>query len=215
MRSPQSSAPGPQDLESTGAEEVLALALERHGADRVVLASSFQKESSVLIDLVAALDPRPRVFTIDTGVLFSETRETWRALERRYGLEVEVYDAASPDGLPWTAERCCSDQKVAALERVLGTADAWVSGLRREQAPTRAHAGKAEWEEDRGVWKYNPLADWSENDVWRRIHERDLPYNPLHDRGYGSIGCMPCTRPGAGRDGRWADSERIECGLHG
>ena len=190
------------------------MAVERHGPDRVVLASSFQKESSVLIDLIAGLEEQPRVFTIDTGVLFPETVETWRALERRYGLEVEVVDATSPDGRPWTADRCCTDHKVAALERVLETADAWISGLRREQAPTRAGAGKAEWDERREVWKYNPLADWSENDVWRHIHERDLPYNPLHDRGYGSIGCMPCTRPGEGREGRWAGTDQTECGLH-
>ena len=201
------------DLEQASAEEVLAHAVERHG-DRAVLACSFQKESSVLVDMLSRLDARPRVFTIDTGVLFPETRETWRALEGRYGLEVEVHDASSPDGRPWTAERCCSERKVAVFEDVLDGAEAWISGIRREQAPTRAAAPKLAWEEERGVWKYNPLADWTEKDVWRYISEHDVPYNELHDRGYGSIGCMPCTRPGAGREGRWAGSDRTECGLH-
>jgi phosphoadenosine phosphosulfate reductase len=193
---------------------VLAYAAERHG-DRLVVACSFQKESSVLIDMLAGVEPRPRVFTIDTGVLFSETRETWRALEQRYGLEVEVQDASSPDGRPWSAERCCSEHKVAALERTLHDADAWISGIRREQAQTRASARKLEWEAGREVWKYNPLADWTEQDVWRYIAEHDVPYNELHDRGYASIGCVPCTRPGAGREGRWAGTDKTECGLHG
>jgi phosphoadenosine phosphosulfate reductase len=202
------------DLDRLSAQEVLAYAAERH-ADRVVMACSFQKESSVLVDMLAGLEPRPRVFTIDTGVLFPETRETWRVLEQRYGLEVEVLDASSPDGRPWSPDRCCSERKVAALEHVLEGADAWISGLRREQAPTRASARKVEWEAERVAWKYNPLADWSEQDVWRYIGERNLPYNVLHDRGYGSIGCMPCTRPGVGREGRWAGTDKLECGLHG
>jgi phosphoadenosine phosphosulfate reductase len=202
------------DLEGLSAEEVLAHAVERHG-DQVVLASSFQKESSVLIDMLTRVQAPPRVFTIDTGVLFPETQDVWRALERRYGLEVEVHDASSPDGRPWSAEHCCSERKVAALERVLGGADAWISGLRREQAPTRASARKLEWEAAREVWKYNPLADWTEQDVWRYISARDLPYHPLHDRGYGSIGCVPCTSSGAGREGRWAGTDKTECGIHG
>jgi phosphoadenosine phosphosulfate reductase len=202
------------DLEQLSAEGVLAYAVERHG-DRLMTASSFQKESSVLIHMLAGIQPRPRVFTIDTGVLFPETRAIWRALEQRYGLEVEVQDASSPDGRAWSAERCCSDRKVAALERALEDADAWISGIRREQAPTRASARKLEWDDERGVWKYNPLADWTEQDVWRYIAEHDVPYNELHDRGYGSIGCVPCTRPGAGREGRWAGTDKTECGLHG
>jgi phosphoadenosine phosphosulfate reductase len=206
-------AVAPPDLEHLSAEEVLAHAVERHG-DRLAVACSFQKESSVVIHMLAELEPPPRVFTIDTGVLFPETRETWRKLEQRYGLEVDVLDASSPDGVPWSAERCCSERKVEVFERALQSADAWVSGVRREQAPTRAAAPKVEWEPDRGVWKYNPLADWAERDVWRYVADHDIPYNELHDRGYGSIGCVPCTRPGAGREGRWAGTDQTECGLH-
>jgi phosphoadenosine phosphosulfate reductase len=203
------------DLEHLSAEEVLAHAAEGHG-DRLALACSFQKESSVLIDMLTRVQAPPRVFTIDTGVLFPETRDVWRELERRYGLEVEVYDASSPDGRPWSGpERCCSERKVAALEHALDGADAWISGLRREQAPTRASARKLEWEEERELWKYNPLADWTEEDVWRYIAAHDLPYHPLHDRGYASIGCLPCTSPGAGREGRWAGTDKTECGIHG
>ena len=135
-------------------------------------------------------------------------------MEERYGTKVEVFDALSPDGRPWTAQRCCSEQKVAALDRALAGLDAWITGLRREQAPTRAAAPKLDFDEARGVWKASPLADWTEREVWAYIAEHDLPYNPLHDLGYASIGCAPCTLPGSGREGRWADSDKTECGLH-
>ena len=201
-------------LEELSAQEVLAEAVERHHP-RLVLACSFQKEESVLIDMLMELEPQARVFTIDTGVLFPETYETWRQIEDRYGLKVEIQDAASPDGQPWTGgEHCCGQYKVDALERALDGVEAWVTGIRREQSPTRADATKLERDEKRGVWKFNPLSDWTEKDVWRYIHERELPYHPLHDRGYASIGCAPCTLPGDGRDGRWAGEEKTECGLH-
>jgi phosphoadenosine phosphosulfate reductase len=201
------------DLEGLTAEEVLGYVAERHHR-RLALACSFQKEESVLIDMLMRIEPRARVFTIDTGVLFPETIETWRRVEERYGLEVEVFEARSPDGVPWTAERCCGQLKVDALNRAVGGLDAWITGLRREQAPTRASAAKLEWDAAREVWKANPLADWTEKDVWRYVSEHDLPYNPLHDRGYASIGCAPCTQPGSGREGRWAGQDKMECGLH-
>ena len=110
--------------------------------------------------------------------------------------------------------RCCGEAKVDALERALDDVDAWVTGIRREQAPTRAGASKLEHDERRGIWKVNPLADWSEKDLWRYIFEHELPYHPLHDQGYASIGCAPCTRPGVGREGRWAGLDKTECGIH-
>ena len=201
------------DLEHLSAGEVLAYAVERFHP-QLVTACSFQKEESVLLDLLLGIAPDARVITIDTGVLFPETLATWRAFEERWGVRVEVQDATSPDGEPWTAERCCGDLKVVALNRGLQGADAWVTGIRREQAPTRAQARKVEWDAGREIWKFNPLADWTEQDLWRHIHEHDLPYNPLHDRGYASIGCAPCTQPGSGRDGRWAGQDKTECGLH-
>lgn len=201
------------DLEHSSAEEVLAYMVERFHP-RLGLACSFQKEETVLLDMLLSIEPAARVFTIDTGVLFEETRQTWREVERRYGVEVEIYEALSPDGRPWTAERCCGELKVAALDRALAGLDAWITGLRREQAPTRVAAPKLEHDARRGIWKASPLADWLDGDVWTYIEERELPYNPLHDRGYASIGCAPCTLPGAGREGRWAGQDKTECGLH-
>jgi phosphoadenosine phosphosulfate reductase len=189
----------------------------RHG-EKAVLLCSFQKEESVLIDELLRLDQGTgeavRIVTIDTGVLFEETLQTWRAFEQRFGVEIEVVDASSADA-PWSGpEHCCSVAKVAALERSLAGAEGWITGIRREQGPTRAKAELIERDEVRGLWKYNPLAHWSDKDLWRRINERDLPYNALHDQGYESIGCAPCTQPGSGREGRWAGTDKTECGLH-
>jgi phosphoadenosine phosphosulfate reductase len=201
------------DVETLTAEELLSLMLERYHP-RLALACSFQKEEAVLIDMLLKLEPGARVFTIDTGALFPETYQTWRTLETHYGVNVEVFDAQDPTGEPWSAARCCGERKVAALELALTGLDAWITGLRREQAPTRAAAPKFEFDERRQIWKANPIADWSERDVWDYIVRHDVPYNPLHDRGYASIGCVPCTQPGSGREGRWAGSDKTECGIH-
>ena len=192
----------------------------RHG-ERAVLLCSFQKEESVLIDELLRLDyvgtppsQAVRIVTIDTGVLFGETMQTWRAFEERFGVKIEVQDASNLEQ-PWSGpEHCCSVAKVAALERSLAGAEGWITGIRREQGPTRAKTELIERDETRGLWKYNPLARWTDKDLWRRINERDLPYNPLHDQGYESIGCAPCTQPGSGREGRWAGTDKTECGLH-
>jgi phosphoadenosine phosphosulfate reductase len=194
----------------------------RHG-QRAVLLCSFQKEESVLLDELLRLNeemtPAPpgkavRIVTIDTGVLFPETLEAWRAFEERFGIRIEVQDASDPEN-PWNGpDHCCSAAKVAALERSLEGAEGWITGIRREQGPTRANTELIERDPKRGLWKYNPLAHWTEKDIWRRIHERGLPYHTLHDQGYESIGCAPCTQPGAGREGRWAGRSKTECGLH-
>jgi len=216
--------PGGEEPASSLAATI-ALAFDRHPG-RLVVLCSFQKEESVLIDALlqgAAAVGRPlrelaRVVTIDTGVLFPETLATWREFERRFGLEVEV-EYATPrtigeEGSWLGPQRCCSPAKVAALERALAGAEAWMTGLRREQSPTRAQILPVERDRSRGLWKYNPLCFWSERELWQRIHHRSLPYNPLHDRGYASIGCATCTVPGKGREGRWAGTEKTECGLH-
>jgi phosphoadenosine phosphosulfate reductase len=200
------------DLEQATAEEVLAYGVEKF-ASRLTMACSFQKEESVLFHMLTAITPDVRAFTIDTGVLFPETLETWKRFEDFFEIKLEVMDARSP-GAPWTAENCCGASKVAALEKGLHDADAWVTGIRREQAPTRAGAPKLERDERRGIWKLNPLADWSEKDLWRYIFDHDLPYHPLHDQGYASIGCAPCTLPGSGREGRWSGQDKTECGIH-
>lgn len=199
-----------------GLTDTLREAVERHG-ERAVLLCSFQKEESVLLDELLRIgdgESPVRIVTIDTGVLFPETLQTWREFERRFGVSIEVQDATGPGG-PWTGpDNCCSVAKVAALERSLDGAEGWITGIRREQGPTRAGTELIERDSSRGLWKYNPLAHWTDKDLWRRIHERDLPYNPLHDQGYESIGCAPCTQPGSGREGRWAGMEKTECGLH-
>ncbi len=194
-----------------GLTDTLAKAAEH---EQLVFLCSFQKEESVILDELLTAAPHVRVVTIDTGVLFPETLQTWRAFEERFGVHVDVEDASNPS-LPWTGTpHCCGDLKVAALERALAGADAWITGIRREQAATRANAQFVEFDDKRSMWKYNPLADWTERDLWKRIHERDLPYHPLHDQGFASIGCAPCTQPGTGRDGRWAGTDKVECGLH-
>ncbi len=182
--------------------------------ERLVFLCSFQKEESVILDELLEIAPHVRVVTIDTGVLFEETLATWRRFEEHYGVRVEVEEAFGR--VPWTGpEHCCGSQKVAALNRALDGADAWITGLRREQGPTRALTECVEVDAKRGgIAKYSPLAHWTERDLWKRIHERSLPYHPLHDAGYESIGCAPCTNPGSGRDGRWAGTDKTECGLH-
>jgi phosphoadenosine phosphosulfate reductase len=201
------------DLEDLSAEEALAEAIERF--PRLAVATSFQKEASVILDMVMGIDPSVRVFTLDTGALFPETRETWSALEERYGIEIEGVRGVQLDR-HWErdTDSCCDLRKVKPLRDTLSTADAWVTGLRREQSSERADVAKLHWDAKHGLWKVNPLADWSERDVWRYLSDHDVPYHPLHDRGYESIGCWPCTQPGAGREGRWAGLDKVECGIH-
>jgi phosphoadenosine phosphosulfate reductase len=201
------------DLEHATAQEVIAYAVEQFHP-RLTMACSFQKEESVLVHMLTQATDTPRVFTIDTGVLFAETLTTWKAFEDRFALKIEVVDARSPDE-PWTMDRCCGAAKVDALERALADeVDAWITGIRRAHSATRTDAQKLERDERRGIWKVNPLADWSEKDLWRYIYKHDLPYHPLHDQGYASIGCAPCTLPGSGRNGRWAGQDKTECGIH-
>jgi phosphoadenosine phosphosulfate reductase len=205
----------PPDVESWDAERVVGFVLEQFPG-KVALACSFQKEETVLLDMLFRLESGARVFAIDTHHLFPETYEHWRQVEERYGTTVEVF-AGPPveDGL-WDTnpDLYLSIAKVAPLVRALGDLDAWVTGIRRDQAPTRANAPKLGWDEQHELWKANPLADWSDDDCWAYIQERGLPYNPLHDRGYDSIGDVHSTQPGKGREGRWAGTDKIECGIH-
>jgi phosphoadenosine phosphosulfate reductase len=210
------------DLERLSAEEVLAEVVERFHPS-LAMACSFQKEETVLLDMLMRVEPRARVFALDTHVLFPETYALWREVERRYGVSIEVHEgpslgrqAAEHGDALWERDpnACCAIRKVAPLRDALAGLDGWITGVRREQSPTRAGAPKLGWDDAHGLWKANPLADWTEKQVWTYIVERDLPYNPLHDRGYASIGCTHCTRPGTGRDGRWAGQGKTECGLH-
>jgi phosphoadenosine phosphosulfate reductase len=212
----------PSDLESWSAERILEYVLAEFPG-KVSLACSFQKEEAVLLDMLFALEPKARVFAIDTHYLFPETYELWREVEQRYDTTVEVFEGPPSEELGAThGEKLWERQpdlylalaKVEPLVRALGDLDCWITGIRRDQSPTRAKARKLEWDATHELWKANPLADWSDEDCWAFVRQRGLPYNPLHDRGYESIGDTHSTLPGAGRAGRWAGTDRIECGLH-
>jgi phosphoadenosine phosphosulfate reductase len=213
---------GDVDVEALDARQVVDLVVDRLHPD-VALACSFQKEEAVLLDMLLAREPSARVFALDTHVLFPETYAVWREVERRYGIEVEVFEGPSlgrqaavhGDAL-WERNPalCCSIRKVAPLTRALAGLEGWITGVRRDQSPTRAQTPKLGWDDRHELWKASPLADWSDDDVWAYVQEHDLPVNPLHERGYASIGCTHCTAPGTGREGRWSGRDKTECGLH-
>ena len=205
----------PSDVESLKPQQILRWCVDSFGQN-VSLACSFQKEESVLLDMLFELEPKARVFAIDTHYLFPETYALWREVERRYDTKIEVFEGAPVEDKLWETkpDLYLSIAKVAPLVRALGELDAWITGIRRDQAPTRADAPKLGWDEQHELWKANPLADWSDDDCWAYIRERALPYNALHDQGYGSIGDVHSTQPGVGREGRWAGSEKTECGIH-
>jgi phosphoadenosine phosphosulfate reductase len=217
----------PPDLEAMSAEDILRWASSEFG-DRLCLTCSWQRQSSVLVHMVAELGLDVPVVELDTQLFFRETYETRDRLVERYGLELvrpelisvaEQHRREGPNLWERDPDRCCHVRKVEPLERALAGYDAWITGIRREQSPTRAGAQKVEWSERYGVWKIQPLADWDAKRVQAYIHVNEIPYNPLHDQGYPSIGCIPCTRPvEAGEDeraGRWAGSDKLECGIHG
>jgi phosphoadenosine phosphosulfate reductase len=194
--------------------DVLVEAAERF--ERVAIACSFQKEATVILDLASEVGlERFDVFTLDTGVLFDETIEAWKAFEEHYGIRIEGLSGERPEHL-WAKDpdACCHARKVVPMRQKLHGYDAWVTGLRREQSPSRADTPEIGWDTKHELYKVAPLATWSEKDVWTRIFDRGLPYHALHDQGYSSIGCKPCTVPGDGREGRWAGSGKLECGLH-
>jgi phosphoadenosine phosphosulfate reductase len=205
----------PPDVESLKAEDILRFCVETFPG-RLALACSFQKEESVLLDMVFAIDPKARVFAIDTHYLFPETYELWREVEKRYDTKVEVFVGGAVEDKLWEAkpDLYLSIAKVAPLNAALLDLDCWITGVRRDQSPTRADTPKLAWDAKHELWKASPLADWSDDECWAYIKERGLPYNPLHDQGYESIGDTHSTIPGAGRDGRWAGTDRTECGLH-
>jgi phosphoadenosine phosphosulfate reductase len=215
------------ELEDASAEEALAWALETF-QPRMYIACSFQKTSSVTVHLAHSIDPEARFFYLDTDVLFPETYATKYRLEEHYRIKFHRYSSITLEqqaGLYgdelWSRDpdSCCGIRKVEPMRSALAAVDLWVSGIRRSDSQTRAGAPKFAWDKRFGLWKLNPLADWSEEQVWSYIHEHDIPYNALHDQGYPSIGCTHCTRkPAAGEDaraGRWAGREKTECGLHG
>lgn len=216
------------ELEGRPAQDILRWAYGRFGR-RMALACSFGGPSGmVLLDMLMALDPLVPVFYLDTGMLFPETYRLLDVAARRYGIQptavrpaLSVARQAHTHGEAlWSRDpdRCCDLRKVQPQRAFLRAYDAWITGIRRDQAATRWATPVVAWDGQFGLGKIAPLAGWSERDVWRYIHEHDVPYNPLHDRGYPSIGCTHCTRAvRQGEDpraGRWSGSGKIECGLH-
>jgi phosphoadenosine phosphosulfate reductase len=215
-----------QDAERMTAEELILASYERFG-DKLCLTCSWQKQSSALVHIVAELGLDIDVIELDTHLFFRESYETRDRLVERYGLNLiqpeiitvaEQHRREGPNLWERDPDRCCHIRKVEPLLQVLEPYDAWISGIRRDQSPSRADTPKVQRSERYGVWKIHPLADWDENRVWAYIRVNEIPYNPLHESGYRSIGCIPCTRPISPdeeeRAGRWADSDKLECGIH-
>lgn len=234
VRSPQESSvelrAWGDSFETKQPQDVLAAAIRRF-APKIVLACSFGAEDVVLVDMVQRIDPSVPLFYLDTDFLFPETYATRDRIVEHYGLQpaqvIQMKSLFTParqaelhgDAL-WAKDpdRCCQLRKVEPLTRVLKGFDAWITGIRRDQAPSRANAGLIEWDAKFGLAKINPLARWTWADVWTYIKVYDVPYNPLHDRNYPSIGCTHCTAPVAPgedpRSGRWKQFAKTECGLH-
>jgi phosphoadenosine phosphosulfate reductase len=214
------------DFEPMSAEELLLWAHEEFG-DKLCLTCSWQKQSSVLVHMVSELGLKIDVIELDTHLFFRETYETRQALVDRYGIQLiqpaiptvaEQHRMEGPNLWERDPDRCCHIRKVEPLLRGLQPYGAWISGIRRDQSPSRAGTPKVEWSSRYEAWKLHPLADWDEKRVWAYIKVNEIPYNPLHEAGYRSIGCIPCTRPTAPdeeeRAGRWAGSDKLECGIH-
>ncbi len=213
--------------ESWKAEQVLSWAFATYGED-VAIATGMGAEGMVLLDIASRIHPEMKVFTGDTEFLFPETYDLIDRVEERYGIKIErILSQLSPEEQErefgpklWAKnpDQCCSLRKVEPLRRKLSTLDAWITAIRRGQTPERAGAKKIAWDEKFNLVKVNPLADWTRQMVWSYIVKNDVPYNPLHDRNYPSIGCTNCTRAiQAGeesRAGRWSGFGKTECGLH-
>jgi phosphoadenosine phosphosulfate reductase len=215
-----------EQLEGGTAHEAIEWMFEQFGQDHYI-AASFQKTSSVTAHIASQVNPDARFFYLDTDVLFPETYETRDRLEESLGVKFDRFhnltiaeQAAEFGDELWKREpdACCGIRKVEPMRRALSSVDCWVAGVRRGDSASRAKTPKFAWDKKFGLWKLNPLADWSERDVWNYISEHRLPYNPLHDRGYPSIGCTHCTQPvspdGDSREGRWAGIAKTECGIN-
>jgi phosphoadenylyl-sulfate reductase (thioredoxin) len=214
-------------LEERTAAEIMLWAANRF-APRLTFATGFGMEGCVLIDLIGRARLPVDVFTLDTGLLFPETYDLWRRLEERYGVTIRAVrpgqtvdqQAITEGPALWKSnpDRCCELRKMEPLRATLSGFDAWFSAVRRDQTPDRADAPVVGWDGRFGVAKVNPLVRWTFDDVRAYVRDHDVPYNALHDQGFPSIGCEPCTTPVApGEDpraGRWRGHEKKECGLH-
>lgn len=216
------------NLASLPAFDVVAWAVE-HYSPRLALACSFGGPSGmVLLDMLVQIDAAVPVLYLDTDLLFPETYRLVSEVQKRYGIRPQaVRSGLTLDGQEsehgpelWSRDpdQCCNLRKVQPWRKALADYDAWITGVRRDQADTRRETPVAAWDPQFGLVKVSPLATWSEEDVWTYIRQHDVPYNALHDSGYPSIGCVPCTRTVAAggplRAGRWAGFAKTECGLH-
>lgn len=215
------------DFETASPRDILNWSLDTFGVG-LVMATGFGLSGIVLAHHLARLSPETAIFYLETDLLFPETYTLRDRLAARLGLSfLPVHSGISlerqhqeqgPNLWAHSPDQCCFIRKVLPLRRFLADKTAWVTGLRRDQSPARAHTRIVEWDGAHGLVKINPLAFWTKKEVWRYIHQHDLPYNPLLDDGYTSIGCMPCTRPIApgedARAGRWSGFAKTECGIH-
>jgi phosphoadenosine phosphosulfate reductase len=195
---------------------------------KLTMATAFGPEGCAILHMLAEIEPRVRVFNLDTGYQFAETLALRDRIAERYGIEVElirpdatVAEYEAEHGGPVYAndpDRCCRDRKLVPLRRTVAGYEAWISAIRADQSAHRAKADVVGWDAKFGLVKINPLLRWTKRDVWAFVVTNKIPYNPLHDQGYPSIGCWPCTRAvSAGDDdraGRWAGQAKTECGLH-
>ncbi len=216
-----------RELESASPQEILKWTLGRF-EDKFTMATAFGPEGMVILHMLSEIDRRAHVFNLDTGYQFQETLELREKVARRYGIEVEMKKPATTveqyeqlHGGPLyrtNPDQCCFDRKVTVLKNAVVGFHAWASAIRRDQSPDRANVPIVGWDKKFSLVKISPLAKWTKQDVWKFITDHDVPYNPLHDEGYTSIGCWPCTRAVlAGEDeraGRWSGLAKTECGLH-
>jgi phosphoadenosine phosphosulfate reductase len=215
------------NAENWSPQQVLGWAFEMFG-NRVAISSALGAEGMALIDMASRVRKDFRLFTIDTEFLFPETYSLIERIEQKYEIKVErVFSLLSSEqqqrdhgAALWARDpdQCCNLRKVEPLRRTLSELGAWITSIRRDQTSFRASARKIEWDGKFGLVKVNPIADWSSKQVWRYLHAHGVPYNPLHDQNYPSIGCTHCTRaiqPGEDpRAGRWPGTSKTECGLH-
>jgi phosphoadenosine phosphosulfate reductase len=215
-------------LEHAQPEEIIAWAAQRFG-HYLTMATAFGPEGSVIVSILADVAPATYVFNLDTGYQFQETLDMRNRLAARYGVEVDMlkpeltvdeYEAKHGGPLYRTNDKqCCFDRKIVVLNNAVRGKHAWMSGIRKDQTQDRAQNSVVHWDKKFNLVKISPLLNWTKADVWKRILAEDIPYNPLHDQGYPSIGCWPCTRAVADgetdeRAGRWSGKVKTECGLH-
>ena len=214
-------------LEAATPAEIINWAVERFGA-KLTMATAFGPEGCAILHMLADIAPHTYVFNLDTGYQFPETIELRNRLAHRYGIEVDLirpemtvqqYETENGGPLYTTdPDRCCFDRKIVVLRKALLGKRAWMSAIRRDQSPDRTRAAIVAWDARFELVKISPLANCTKQDIWKMITDHDIPYNPLHDQGYTSIGCRPCTRAVMfGEDeraGRWSGTAKTECGLH-